>query len=111
MPTPVKKQTWITNNNIKDRQRFIVSKRTQRSDVIGVKVGDREYKFGQGNVFETNDAGLAKEIHDNQGQGGDGDVVVIPTQVPPEKGQSRTWTGVSLPWHDEDHKFGEGSKP
>jgi hypothetical protein len=91
---------------LKERQVFKVVKRTQRSDVIGVKVDDREMRFGQGNMFEITDAGLAKEIHDTQGQGGDGDVIVIPSQIPPTPGVRRTWTGIALPWHDETHKFG-----
>lgn len=110
MPTPIKKHTWMTNNNLKERQRFLITKRIPRSDVIGIKLGDREFKFGQGNMFETTDAGLAREIHDTHGQGGDGDVIVIPTQVPPTPGVTRTWTGVRLPWHTDDHKFGESSK-
>lgn len=103
----MKKQTFTTNNNLKDRQVFKVVKRSTRSDVVGIKLEDKEFKFGQGNLFETTDAGLAREIHDTQGQGGDGDVVVIPTQVPPTPGVRRTWTGIKLPWHDDTHKFGE----
>lgn len=101
--------SFTTNNNLKDRQKFLVSKKTPRSDVIGIKVDGKEYKFGQGNIFETDDAGLARQIYSTQGQGGDGDVIVIPTQVPPTPGQPRTWTGIKLPWHSDDHKFGEAS--
>lgn len=101
MPTPVKKQSWITNSEIKDRQRFKVLKRTQRSDVVGIKLDGKNYKFGQGNMFEVSDPGLAHAIHDNQGQGGDGDVLVVPTTTTPEPGRTRTWTVPRLPWHKE----------
>jgi hypothetical protein len=98
----MKKQTFMTNNEVPERQRFKVLKRVQNSDVIGIKVDGREYKFGQGNSFTVKDAGLAHEIHDTQGQGGTGDVVVVPTQVPPTPGVRRTWTVPALPWHKED---------
>ena len=96
------RKSFVTNNNLRDRQRFKVLKNTRKSDVIGIKVGDRQFKFGQGNAFEIKDAGLAREIHDMQGQGGTGDVIVVPTQEPPTPGVRRTWTVPRLPWHKED---------
>jgi hypothetical protein len=101
MPTPVKKQSWITNSDIKDRQRFQVVKRTPRADVKGIKVNGKAYKFGQGNMFTVDDPGLAREIHDNHGQGGDGDVLVVPTERKPQPGRRRTWTVPALPWHKD----------
>jgi len=110
MPTPVKKQKFITNSDHKSRQEFEILKRTPRPEVVGIKHEGRDYKFGQGNMFKTDDVGLAHAIHDEFGQGGDGDVLVVPVEKPAERGHTRTFQGLKLPWHTEDHKFGQGTR-
>lgn len=110
MPTPIKRKTWITNSPIKERQTFRVIKRIPDTRVKGIKIDGKEFRFGQGNSFTVDDPGLAHAIHDNQGQGGDGDVLVVPTEKRIKPGTVRTWLGVKLPWHTDDHKFGESSR-
>ena len=109
MPTPVKQQTWITNSDRVERQQFKVIKRTPNSRVKGIKVDDREFRFGQGNMFVVDDPGLAHEIHDNHGQGGDGDVMVVPVEKKAQPGHVRTLTGLAMPWHNETFRFGHGN--
>jgi hypothetical protein len=91
-----------TNSHVKSRQRFEVLQRTPRTDVTGIKIGDKEMKFGKkSRAFFTDDAGLAHAIHDTQGQGGTGDVLVIPVEKPQHPNHSRTWHVPALPWHKE----------
>ena len=111
MPTPIKRQKFITNADIPARQEYEIIKRTKKSDVVGIVHDGVKHRFGQGNMFKINDTGLAHAIHDEHGQGGDGDVMVVPVQSKPDINHTRTFTGLALPWHDENHKFGEGSKP
>jgi hypothetical protein len=92
----------MTNADIPTRQEYEVVKRTPRQDVVGIKIDGREFKFGQGNMFKTDDPGLARAIHDSQGQGGDGDVLVVPVEKPAERGHKRTFVVPALPWHKEN---------
>ena len=92
---------FTTNSYIPDRQEFEVVKRTKRSDVIGIKHEGKSYRFGQGNMFKVDDPGLARAIHDEHGQGGDGDVLVVPVERKIERGHTRTFVVPSLPWHKE----------
>lgn len=108
---PVKKQTWITNSDRPERQEFEIVKRSRRRGVVGFKHEGRDYRFGQGNMLKVQDTGLAHAIHDELGQGGSGDVLVVPVEKPATGGHSRTFTGIKLPWHDENHRFGQRSKP
>jgi len=108
------RKTFETNSSIKTRQRFRILKRTPNSDVVGVKTrdGKRKLKFDpQSNSAFTDDPGLAREIHASSGQGGDNwDVLVVPLEKKQEPGHVRTITIPPMPWHDEDHKFGQSSK-
>ena len=110
MPAPIKKQKFITNSNIKTRQEFEIVKRTPRSEVVGLEHEGRKYRFGQGNMFKTDDPGLAHAIHDQHGQGGNGDVLVVPVEKPSTPDHARTFQGIKLPWHDENHQFGQGKE-
>lgn len=99
---PIGSKKFETNASIKDRQKFQIIRRSKK-DIIGVKTEDgREVKFGQrSRAAEIKDAGLAKEIHDSVGQGGTGDVLVIPMEERAEKGHKRTFTVPKLPWHKD----------
>lgn len=101
---PVGNHKFMTNQTIPERRKFQVLKRTTRSDVVGVKVGDKEFKFqGNSEMFETDDQGLARAIHDSSGQGGTGDVVVVPTEKPINTTHQRTFTvGIAF---DENGKI------
>lgn len=90
---PVGSEKFMTNQAIPERRRWQVMKRTTRHGVKGVKVDGKEYPFvGKSDMFETDDQGLAHAIHDSSGQGGTGDVLVIPTEKPMNKTHQRTFT-------------------
>lgn len=110
MPEPIKKQKWITNSDHPERQEFEILKRSKRAEVVGFTHEGRDYRFGQGNMVKIDDPGLAHAIHDELGQGGDGDVLVVPVEKPADHNHTRTFTGIKLPWHDETHRFGQRSE-
>jgi|GEM_PF-6221548 hypothetical protein len=94
---------FLTNSNIKSRQRFEIVNNSKNADVIGIKTPDgREVRYSsQGNAF-VDDPGLAREIHATTGQGGTNDCVVIPIEKSQDKIHRRTFTVPRLPWHDEE---------
>lgn len=97
-----KKQKFVTNSDFKDRQRFEVVKRNERPEVVGLKLDDnRQYKFGQGNAFYVDDPSIAHDIHDEFGQGGSNDVLVVPIEKKAERGHKRVFQGIAMPWHKE----------
>jgi hypothetical protein len=57
---------------------YQIVKNTTESNVIGVKVGEREAKFGTQGAFETQDAAFAHDIQQSSGQDGTKDVIVCP---------------------------------
>jgi len=107
---PIGTKKFETNSAIKDRQKFQIIRRSKK-DIIGVKTEDgKEVHFGKrSRAAEITDAGLAHEIHDSVGQGGTGDVLVIPMETQADPIHTRTFLGVKLPWHTDEHKFGEGT--
>lgn len=84
----------------KDDRVYEVIKATERKDVVGVNVGG-EHRFER-NRFKVRDKGLAKEIHDTVGQGGSGEVMVIPKREKKEAGHSYTFAVPELPWHNKE---------
>lgn len=91
---------FMTNSDVKSRQQWEVIKRTRRTDVTGVKLGDRKFKFGQGDMFVVDDPAIAKDLHQTVGQEGSDDVIVVPVEKS-AGGRRRTWTVPALPWHEE----------
>ena len=99
-----RKQKFVTNSDIKDRQRFEILKNNQRADVVGVKLEDgKEFQFGQGNAFYVDDPGMARALHDEFGQGGSQDITVVPIEKG-AKGRVRTWVVPAMPWHKDKEK-------
>lgn len=91
-----------TNSLIKDRQQFEIVQRTKRTDVTGVKIEGWEVPFNnKSRSAIIDDPGLAHAIHDSSGQGGTGDVLVIPVEKPLTKGHTRTFVRPPLPWDKE----------
>ena len=101
----MKKQThFATNSNIKDRQQFEVLRRTPDKSIMGVKMDGHNVRFGdKSGAALIDDHGLAKEIFHTQGQGGTGDVLVVPVEKPNDPNHQRTFT-VSIEF-DEDGKI------
>ena len=96
----MKKQHFTTNSDYKSRQEFTIVQRAERTDMRGVKIDGWEVPFNMKNRSAViNDRGLARAIHDSSGQGGTGDVLVIPTEK--KATRQRTWTVPRLPWHEE----------
>lgn len=94
---------FVTNSDVRERQRFEIINNTTNADVIGVKTRDgREVKYNQQGKAVIDDPGLAREIHYSSGQGGSHDCVVVPVEAPQSKTHRRTFTVPALPWHKED---------
>jgi hypothetical protein len=89
---PIGTKKFETNQLIAERRKWQVFPRTTRRGVEGVKVDGKPHRFNKQGFFETDDQGLAHAIHDSSGQGGTGDVLVIPTEKPMSKEHTRTFT-------------------
>ena len=65
-----KGKTFETNSFVEDRQQFEIIKRTTRSDVEGVKLGNHEVRWNKKTgAALIEDMGLAREIFYTQGLG------------------------------------------
>lgn len=97
-----RQEHFETNSNVKARQQFEILRRTPDKSIIGVKMGGKTVKFGKkSGAALIDDAGLAKEIFHTQGQGGTGDVLVVPVEKPKSRDHQRTWLMPAMPWHKE----------
>ena len=108
---PIGTKKFETNSDHTERQKFQIIQRSKKP-IVGVKTEDgREIPFGKrSRAAEITDAGLAHEIHDSVGQGGTGDVLVVPMEKQPDPIHTRTFLGVRLPWHTDEHRFGESTQ-
>ena len=80
-----------TNSTVPERRYWQVMKRSKKR-FNGVKVDGKGYKFNKQDFFETDDPGVAHAIHDSSGQGGTGDVLVIPLEKRADPVHTRTFT-------------------
>lgn len=92
---------FVTNSDLKSRQRFEIVNASKNTNVIGVKTPDgREVKYQNGKAI-VDDIGLAREIHATTGQGGSNDCVVVPVEAAQDKIHRRTFIVPDLPWKKE----------
>jgi len=102
IPLPHKRRKkFETNSFIPERREWQIVQRAPIERMRGVKVDGKPLPFNMKNrSFTTDDAGLAQAIHDSSGQGGTGNVLVIPTEKPKEPDHSRTFT-VTISFDEE----------
>ena len=101
-----------TNANLKSRQEFQIITRGQKLiDEIKTPDGKRTVKLGsKSGAAVIDDAAVAREIHETVGQGGTGDVLVVPTESKPDPLHPRTfYQRKPMPWHNESFEFGKGN--
>jgi hypothetical protein len=91
-----------TDMGCKYGKKHMVFKATQKP-IDGVKLGDRDYKFYNGNFFYMNDEGAAHEVEKEYGvrNGHAGDVVVVEKEFK-EPGHTYKFWQPQVPWKRKD---------